>query len=316
MQPRPRTQHGHATRTPPLRPAASSSAAAASSASPRRTTSRPQRACRARWWSGMRSPAPPAARRAASSPWTGMTGPRCAPRRLPGERAREGARAAGRAEHAECACWRRARKEAHVRGAEPPGSITPPHRRPPCQVGRLARKSYQLHAELAAAFGAAAIGYRTVSTLSVAAVQRPAGRGGGASARKRLEAPLPAWLDGEGILQSSSIGTPATTAQARGRGPLCAPRHRALAGCRRRLCFAVGPGRIAPWSDRTGRLLTCPHDPGLSFSFHLCPLPPSRFATPRPPPTGAPSPADARAVGRGRGGGRAARARRRQRPRV
>jgi glycine/D-amino acid oxidase-like deaminating enzyme len=96
-----------------------------------------------------------------------------------------------------------------------PSPLRPPARPParprgPAQVGRLARKSFALHAELAAALGADAIGYRRLSTLSVAAAAQP---GGGGSGRGRLGAPLPEWLDGAGISQSSSIGTPETTAQ-------------------------------------------------------------------------------------------------------
>lgn len=83
------------------------------------------------------------------------------------------------------------------------------------QLGRLARKSYQLHKDLAATLGADAIGYRAVDTVSLAVA---AGGGGGAAARAgRKGGQLPGWLDGGGIVQSSSIGTTATTAQVRRR---------------------------------------------------------------------------------------------------
>ncbi len=76
-------------------------------------------------------------------------------------------------------------------------------------VGKLARRSYALHRELAAAFGAEAIGYRVVETLSVAASAAAAG----GKQKRRLGAALPGWLDGGGVTGSGSLGTAATTAQ-------------------------------------------------------------------------------------------------------
>jgi len=101
--------------------------------------------------------------------------------------------------------------------AQPPIHSPPLHPPPPTpppptrQVGKLARKSYALHQELAQQFGADSIGYRTVDTLSISAAA--AGPTSKPPPRKRLAAPLPGWLDGGGIVASSSIGTPETTAQ-------------------------------------------------------------------------------------------------------
>ncbi|GBF88234.1 hypothetical protein Rsub_00946 [Raphidocelis subcapitata] len=80
-------------------------------------------------------------------------------------------------------------------------------------VGKLARKSYELHKELAAAFGAEAIGYRPLDTLSVSAAAAAAAAPGAARARARLDAPLPPWLDGAGVLRSGALGGRGTTAQ-------------------------------------------------------------------------------------------------------
>jgi cysteine sulfinate desulfinase/cysteine desulfurase-like protein len=77
-------------------------------------------------------------------------------------------------------------------------------------VGRLARKSYKLHQDLAQALGAEQIGYRPLETisLSAAAPRAPGGKG-----RPRLGAALPGWLDGGGVVATSRMGTHETTAQ-------------------------------------------------------------------------------------------------------
>jgi glycine/D-amino acid oxidase-like deaminating enzyme len=73
-------------------------------------------------------------------------------------------------------------------------------------LGRLARRSFNLHAELAAKLDGSRWGYRRLDTWSVlAGAQR--GVGGGRAA------PGPAWL-GERALVQGKLGTPATTAQA------------------------------------------------------------------------------------------------------
>lgn len=65
-------------------------------------------------------------------------------------------------------------------------------------VGPLARKSYALHKELAQEFGAEAVGYRAVSTLSVAAAAK-------ASAGAARGQQPPSWVDGN-VLSCSVSG--------------------------------------------------------------------------------------------------------------
>ncbi|KAL4457585.1 hypothetical protein ABPG75_012450 [Micractinium tetrahymenae] len=79
-------------------------------------------------------------------------------------------------------------------------------------VGPLARRSFALHAELAATLGTDC-GYRRVRTHSIS-VRQPAQRGAAtaAAASKRLPA-LPDWVDGDNIGQAALIGTEENTAQ-------------------------------------------------------------------------------------------------------
>jgi glycine/D-amino acid oxidase-like deaminating enzyme len=73
-------------------------------------------------------------------------------------------------------------------------------------LGRLARRSFALHAELAATLdGGGRWGYRRLATWNVLAGAR-----GGARAGRAASAP--SWL-GEGALVRGQLGTPATTAQ-------------------------------------------------------------------------------------------------------
>ena len=72
-------------------------------------------------------------------------------------------------------------------------------------LGRLARRSFALHAELAAELDGSRWGYRRLDTWSVLAGARR-GAGGGRAVSG------PAWL-GESALVQGQLGTPATTAQ-------------------------------------------------------------------------------------------------------
>ena len=72
-------------------------------------------------------------------------------------------------------------------------------------LGRLARRSFALHAELAARLDGSRWGYRRLDTWSVLAGARR-GLGGGRAVSG------PAWL-GESALVQGKLGTPATTAQ-------------------------------------------------------------------------------------------------------
>ena len=72
-------------------------------------------------------------------------------------------------------------------------------------LGRLARRSFALHAELAARLGGGRWGYRRLDTWSVLASAR-SGLGGGRAVSG------PAWL-GESALVQGKLGTQATTAQ-------------------------------------------------------------------------------------------------------
>jgi glycine/D-amino acid oxidase-like deaminating enzyme len=75
-------------------------------------------------------------------------------------------------------------------------------------LGPLARKSFQLHAELADELGGT--GYRRMASHSVSV---RAGAGASTSGRRGGKAALPGWVDGPGVAQSSAIGSPETTAQ-------------------------------------------------------------------------------------------------------
>lgn len=78
-------------------------------------------------------------------------------------------------------------------------------------VGPLARRSFALHAELAATLGTDC-GYRRVRTHSIS-VRQPGQHGtAAAGARKRLPA-LPDWVDRDNIGQAALIGTEDNTAQ-------------------------------------------------------------------------------------------------------
>jgi glycine/D-amino acid oxidase-like deaminating enzyme len=72
-------------------------------------------------------------------------------------------------------------------------------------LGRLARRSFVLHAELAATLDGSRWGYRRLDTWSVLARE-------GSLHAKRLGASAPGWLS-ESALVQAKLGTPATTAQ-------------------------------------------------------------------------------------------------------
>jgi glycine/D-amino acid oxidase-like deaminating enzyme len=72
-------------------------------------------------------------------------------------------------------------------------------------LGRLARRSFALHAELAATLDGSRWGYRRLDTWSVLASERRRPGGGGAASS-------PSWL-GERALVQGKLGTKATTAQ-------------------------------------------------------------------------------------------------------
>lgn len=74
------------------------------------------------------------------------------------------------------------------------------------QIGPLARKSFELHKEIATEFGAEEIGYRTMTTHSLALQNKQTKRRG---MRGRG---LPQWIQGN-VVQSSVIGTTDNTAQ-------------------------------------------------------------------------------------------------------
>jgi glycine/D-amino acid oxidase-like deaminating enzyme len=72
-------------------------------------------------------------------------------------------------------------------------------------LGRLARRSFNLHAELAATLDGERWGYRRLETWSVLADERPGQPG-------RPGASVLGWLGGSALVQGK-LGTPATTAQ-------------------------------------------------------------------------------------------------------
>jgi glycine/D-amino acid oxidase-like deaminating enzyme len=105
-------------------------------------------------------------------------------------------------------------------------------------LGPLARRSFALHAELAARIGAD-YGYRRMDTFMMAARER-----GAVSGRRRIAAP--AWLDGAGVV-TAALGSTETTAQvhpARFTAALVAAAR--ASGCTLRI------GMVGPVSARDG----------------------------------------------------------------
>lgn len=74
-------------------------------------------------------------------------------------------------------------------------------------LGPLARKSFQLHKEVAESLGSDAIGYRSMTTHGIEL------RGGSAAARRRRVATAPEWIDAGNVQRGSVIGTTKDTAQ-------------------------------------------------------------------------------------------------------
>ena len=77
-------------------------------------------------------------------------------------------------------------------------------------LGPLARRSFQLHSELAETLGGST-GYRRLDTHSLSVQAGGAQR---AVKRSQRRGSLPAWVSTDSVTQASVIGSPATTAQA------------------------------------------------------------------------------------------------------